>query len=95
VQPYRVSSVSVDDDYLRIVVDGVEYSVSMDVIADYSDRLRLATPEQRRRYEISATGIHWPEIDEDLSIRGLIRDAEKAVVVQPSNEEAALDRLCE
>jgi len=36
--------------------------------------LREATPEQRTRYEIGGGGIslHWPELDEDLSIAGLM-----------------------
>ena len=37
-------------------------------------RLAKATDEQRSRMELSPMGIHWPEIDEDLSIRGLLRD---------------------
>jgi len=36
--------------------------------------LRKATPEQRARYEIGGGGIslHWPELDEDLSLAGLM-----------------------
>jgi hypothetical protein len=36
--------------------------------------LREATPEQRARYEIGGGGIslHWPELDEDLSVAGLM-----------------------
>jgi hypothetical protein len=36
--------------------------------------LRQATPEQRTRYEIGGGGIslHWPELDEDLSVAGLM-----------------------
>ena len=36
--------------------------------------LRDATPEQRAKYEIGGGGIslHWPDIDEDLSIAGLM-----------------------
>ena len=39
-------------------------------------RLRKATPEQRQGVEISPHGIglHWEELDEDLSISGLVRD---------------------
>lgn len=37
-------------------------------------RLANATPEQRARFEVSGSGygIHWPEIDEDLSVRGIV-----------------------
>ena len=36
--------------------------------------LRQATPEQRARVEIGGGGIslHWPELDEDLSVAGLM-----------------------
>jgi hypothetical protein len=37
--------------------------------------LAAATPEQRRRAELSpgGYGIHWPLLDEDISIGGLVR----------------------
>jgi Protein of unknown function (DUF2442) len=35
-------------------------------------RLLHATPEQRLRFEISSQGLHWDEIDEDISIAGLL-----------------------
>lgn len=42
----------------------------------YSGRLLRATPKQRARYKISGggTGIHWPSIDEDLSVAGIIEN---------------------
>jgi hypothetical protein len=38
-----------------------------------------ATPEQRSVYEIGGGGIslHWPEIDEDLSVAGLLAGADE------------------
>ncbi len=36
-------------------------------------RLRHASPEQRGRFETDAFGIHWPELDEDLSFEGFFR----------------------
>lgn len=35
-------------------------------------RLLNATPAQRERVEMSRTGLHWEELDEDISIAGLI-----------------------
>lgn len=37
-----------------------------------------ATPEQRDHYEIGGggTSLHWPEIDEDLSVAGLLAGAD-------------------
>ena len=40
--------------------------------------LHAATPTQREGYEIGGGGIslHWPEIDEDISIAGLLAGAD-------------------
>jgi len=40
----------------------------------YFPRLLNASPEQRNHYELSGggTGIHWEEIDEDISVPGLL-----------------------
>ena len=38
-------------------------------------RLRNATAAQRQAFELSYGGIHWPDIDEDLSFEGMFHDA--------------------
>jgi hypothetical protein len=40
-------------------------------------RLLHATPEQRAHWRIAGGGygIHWPDVDEDLSTEGLLRGA--------------------
>jgi hypothetical protein len=40
--------------------------------------LHEATPEQREQYEIGGGGVslHWPELDEDLSVAGLMAGAD-------------------
>lgn len=52
-------------------VDGKKYEID---IAKSSERLATATQEQRERFEVSPAGygIHWPDVDEDLSVDGLI-----------------------
>jgi hypothetical protein len=35
-------------------------------------RLLHGTPEQRLAFEISPSGLHWDELDEDISIAGLL-----------------------
>ena len=40
-------------------------------------RLLDARPEQRAHVELMPMGIHWPEIDEDISIASILR-GEKA-----------------
>jgi hypothetical protein len=36
-------------------------------------RLRDASPSERARFELMAMGIHWPALDEDLGIAGMLR----------------------
>ena len=52
-------------------VDGKKYEID---VAEWSRRLAAATQEQRERFEVSPAGygLHWPDVDEDLSIDGLI-----------------------
>jgi hypothetical protein len=40
-------------------------------------RLQRATPAQRAHWQLAGAGhgLHWPELDEDLSIEGLLRGA--------------------
>jgi hypothetical protein len=67
----RVKAVSVTDDLITFeLVDGRTVSVPL----AWSWRLSEATPEQRARYEIigDGQGVHWPDIDEDLSAQGML-----------------------
>lgn len=69
-----VVKVWVDDVYVNIqTVDG---QVKSEKIADYY-RLRNATPEQRQNFECSSMGIHWLELDEDLSYEGFFQSKEE------------------
>jgi hypothetical protein len=68
----RAREVQVTDDELIVVLeDGRKVSVPL----AWFPRLLGATGEQRRKWELlgGGQGIHWPEIDEDLSVDGLLR----------------------
>src|SRR6266571_475868 len=47
---------------------------SLTVPLEWFPRLRDATPEQRNHWRLigPGTGIHWPDIDEDISVAGLL-----------------------
>ena len=63
-------NVTFDDEMLRVTLkDGREIATP---IAWYPS-LQVATSEQRNQYELSVSGIHWPDLDEDLSIAGMLR----------------------
>lgn len=40
-------------------------------------RLRFATPAQRERFILSDSGIHWNDIDEDLSFEGFFYEKKR------------------
>ena len=48
-------------------------------------RLLGATEEQRAHWKIAGAGygIHWPDVDEDLSTEGLLRGAPAAAQASP------------
>ena len=74
VADIRIKSVHIDDDRLSVeLIDGRAISVPL----LWYHRLANATPTQRQAYEVAGGGygIHWPELDEDLSVEGLLRGA--------------------
>jgi hypothetical protein len=40
---------------------------------DWYPRLLKASPKERANFEIMPMGIHWPDIDEDLGIAGMLK----------------------
>jgi hypothetical protein len=40
---------------------------------EWYPRLMSASDEQRAHFEIMPMGIHWPDIDEDLSVAGMLK----------------------
>ncbi|MBI2187437.1 MAG: DUF2442 domain-containing protein [Acidobacteria bacterium] len=68
----RVKDVRCSNDALSVdLMDGRTITVPL----AWYPRLLHATPEQRANWKIAGAGfgIHWPDIDEDLSTEGLLR----------------------
>jgi len=40
---------------------------------DWYPRLKRANAAERANFEVMPMGIHWPDIDEDLSIAGMLK----------------------
>ena len=51
----------------------METGVEIKFPVDKNPRLRLGTPAQLNHVEISPFGLHWPDLDEDLSFEGLVK----------------------
>lgn len=70
----RVKDVHFSEDSLSVdLMDGRTISVPL----AWYPRLLHASDTQRRNWKIAGDGfgIHWPDIDEDLSTEGLLRGA--------------------
>jgi hypothetical protein len=67
----RAVAVDFNDDSFKVqLVDGREIIVPL----EWFPRLRDASPEARRHYRLigNGVGIHWQELDEDISVEGLL-----------------------
>lgn len=68
---HEIGKITFIEERLFIKIDGKEYTFQL---ADISKKIAGASRVEREKYEISPSGygIHWPLIDEDLSIDSLI-----------------------
>lgn len=85
-----VVRVDTSDDHLRAhLADGRIISVPL----SWYPRLLHATREERQNYEIGGRGrgIHWPDLDEDISIQNLL-EGRKSAESEPSLRRWIEDR---
>jgi len=78
----RIAKVAVtDDEIIATLTDGRTISVPL----VWSWRLAGATREQRNNYEIigSGQGVHWPDVDEDISAIGMLTGSPARPPKQP------------
>jgi len=67
----RIKAVRIDEDNLAVdLADGRTVTTPL----AWYPRLLHATPKQRSNFEVigAGYGIHWPEVDEDLSVHGML-----------------------
>jgi hypothetical protein len=71
VDPRAVDVVADDDNLTVDLADGRRLTVPL----AWFPRLLHATADQRRNWRFlgDGQGIHWPDVDEDLSVSGLLR----------------------
>ena len=67
----RLTDIDIDDNEIKaFLTDGRTISVPL----AWSWRLSEATKKQRAHYKIigDGQGVHWPDIDEDISVEGML-----------------------
>ena len=69
VEPRLLNAEITEDEIIAHLIDGRTISVPL----IWSWRLSEANEEQRQHFEIigDGQGIHWPDIDEDISVEGM------------------------
>ena len=69
-EPRLLDAQVTEDEIIVHLMDGRTISVPL----TWSWRLSEATAEQRQNFQIlgDGQGIHWPEIDEDISVEGML-----------------------
>lgn len=71
---HTIQDISFNKDSMLLKVDGKEINVLLDKL---SAKLKAASELQRNFYKVSPSGygIHWPLIDEDLSVDAIIKNS--------------------
>ena len=71
IRSMKIAKVWVDNTHVYAeTTDGIRASYAF---SDW-ERLAHATSEQRHDFYLSYSGIHWPQIDEDLAFEGMFLD---------------------
>ena len=73
IATHKIETIRFNQDFIILNIDGNEITIPLEKL---SPGLKSATGIEREMYKISPSGygIHWPFIDEDLSIDGILRD---------------------
>lgn len=68
---HEIGEINFTNTTLSIYIDGKMYEVDL---LEHSKKLAHATELEKNTFEISPSGygIHWPLLDEDLSIDGIL-----------------------
>ena len=73
---YNISNISFVSDFMVITVNNQTIKLKL---IDISEKLANASEKERNDFKISPSGygIHWPLLDEDLSINGMLKSSRK------------------
>ncbi|HBE41017.1 MAG TPA: DUF2442 domain-containing protein [Bacteroidales bacterium] len=69
---YNITSIEFESDFLILEINNQTIRLKL---SEISEKLAKATDKQRKYFKVSPSGygIHWPLLDEDLSVNGLLK----------------------
>jgi hypothetical protein len=72
IATHTIQEISFDKETMSLKIDGKLISVTLDKI---SSKLKAANDFQRQFFKVSPSGygIHWPLLDEDLSVDAILK----------------------
>jgi hypothetical protein len=73
IATHNIEKLSFEDNFIILQIDGKELKLKLDKL---SSKLYQANKMERELYKISPSGygIHWPLIDEDISIEAILKE---------------------
>jgi len=79
METHKISNIYFERDMLVLILNDQKYLFTL---TDISEKLAKADEEERNNFQVSPSGygIHWPGLDEDLSINGLLNQIKKSHV---------------
>jgi hypothetical protein len=82
---YDITEVTLTGHLLSFKVDGVRVTCDL---SKASEALAKATREQVENLVVDPVGVgfHWPELDEDLSVNGILKEAAIALPMRGSEK---------
>ena len=80
---HKIQSLTFSESHLRLRVDGKGYVIDLPLC---SEKLARGSKIERTAFRVSPSGyeIHWPLLDEDLTVDGLIRAASQGKLIKKS-----------
>lgn len=74
ITTHTIQNISFGQNSISLEIDGKTYELPLDKV---SNKLKGASEFQRKFFKLSPSGygIHWPLIDEDLSIDAILKMA--------------------
>ncbi len=72
IATHNITDVSFGQNSISLIIDGKTIELPLDKV---SKKLKDASDLQRKLYKVSPSGygIHWPLIDEDLSVDAILK----------------------
>ncbi len=86
IEPRLLNIAITDDEIIAHLMDGRTIAVPL----VWSWRLSEATSQQRQHFEIlgDGLGVRWPDIDEDISVEGMLHGSPARRPGKPSRQAA-------